>query len=267
MSSTADRLIVDVGAHDGTDTEYYLSLGYRVAAIEADPAKAEALRTRFRAEIESGHLCLFHTGVADTSGVLPFYRCPRDSGSSSFDPAWFSPEGAEVIEVTVRPLVDVIREVGTPYYLKCDIEGFDYKALSTLDSTCAPAYISAEVQGHPEILDLFVRLGYRQFKLLAQPYHTPSEEIYENEFSWRLLRKISRSVPGLHRAIEAVPQRLRPKTEWDRPVAGSGPFGEQTPGSWLSEDQIRAKLKRVMRHAQKSGGRIWSDLHAKLLVE
>jgi len=259
-----DPLIVDVGAHDGTDTAHYLSLGYRVVAIEADPIKVEALKTRFRAEIDSGRCSLVNSGVGDTFGVLPFFRCKRDSGSSSFDRSWFDHEGVEPIEIAVRPLIDVIREVGTPYYLKCDIEGFDYKALSTLQPEYAPNYISAEVQNHPEILDLFVHLGYRRFKLLAQPYHTPSEEIYDYEVGWRLLRKLSRKIPGLHKVMESLPQRLRPKTEWERPMEGSGPFGEDTQGLWLDERQVRAKLARVMRHAERSDGRAWTDLHAKL---
>ena len=257
-------LIVDVGAHDGTDTAYYLSLGYRVVAIEADPIKVEALEARFRTQIDSGRLSLVNTGVGDICGMLPFFRCRRDSGSSSFDRSWFDHEGVDVIEIAVRPLIDVIREVGAPYYLKCDIEGFDYKALSTLQPEYAPNYISAEVQNDREMLDLFVHLGYRQFKLVAQPYHTPSEEIYDYEVGWRLLRKLSRKIPGLHKAIESLPQRLRPKTEWEHPMEGSGPFGEDTPGLWLDERQARAKLARVMRHAERSGVRAWTDLHAKL---
>src|SRR5689334_14492700 len=95
-------LIMDVGAYDGTDTAYYLSLGYRVVAIEADPIRVEALRARFRAEIESGRLSVINTGVADSVGVLPFYRCARDyGGSSSFDPSWFDHEGVETVEIAV----------------------------------------------------------------------------------------------------------------------------------------------------------------------
>jgi len=255
------QLILDVGAHDGADSARYLSLGYRVVAIEADPIKAEALNLRFRMEIDSGRFSLVNAGVGDTLGTLPFFRCQRDGGSSSFDPTWFANEGVETIEILVRPLIDVVREVGTPYYLKCDIEGFDYKALSTLQPDCAPAYISAEVQDHPEILDLFLQLGYRHFKLLAQPFHTPSEDIYDSDFGWRLLRKLSRKIPGMHKLIESLPQRLRPKTEWEQPMEGSGPFGEDTPGPWLNERQARTKLARVMRHAQN--GRAWTDLHAK----
>jgi FkbM family methyltransferase len=255
-------LIVDAGAHDGADSARYLFLGYRVVAIEADPIKVAALKARFRTEIDSGRLSLVNTGVGDTLGTLTFFRCQRDGGRSSFDPSWFDHEGVEALEIAVRPLIDVIREVGIPYHLKCDIEGFDYRALSTLQPEYAPKYISAEVQGHPEILDLFVHLGYRRFKLLAQPYHTPSEEIYDYEVGWRLLRKLSRKIAGLHKVLESLPQRLRPKTEWERPMEGSGPFGEDTPGLWLDERQARAKLARVMRHAKN--GRAWTDLHAKL---
>lgn len=35
-------LVYDVGMHNGDDTAFYVSQGYRVVAIEADPAQAEA---------------------------------------------------------------------------------------------------------------------------------------------------------------------------------------------------------------------------------
>ena len=31
-------LVIDVGMYDGADTAYYLSMGYRVLAVEANPA-------------------------------------------------------------------------------------------------------------------------------------------------------------------------------------------------------------------------------------
>lgn len=49
-------LIYDVGLHDGQDSAYYLSKGYRVVAIEASPDFAQHAEQQFRAEIAAQRL-------------------------------------------------------------------------------------------------------------------------------------------------------------------------------------------------------------------
>jgi len=49
-------VIFDVGMHDGTDTASYLSRGYAVLAIEADPSLASAGVERFDDAISRGQL-------------------------------------------------------------------------------------------------------------------------------------------------------------------------------------------------------------------
>ena len=254
-----NKLVVDIGAHDGADTQAFLEQGYRVVAIEADPLKVAALKETHAEPIQSGQCVIIQCGVSNMSGILPFYRCMRDSGMSSFRRE-FAGSSPEVIEIPIKPLLSVLKPFGRPYYIKCDIEGYDYDALSTLVPEYAPEYISAEIQDRPELLDLFVALGYTKFKLIAQPYGTSSEEIYSHEYGWRALRKASRVIPGLRKAICSLPHRLRAKTEWDTEMNAfsSGPFGEDAFGPWLSESVARTKLRRIMGHVEKA----WVDLHA-----
>lgn len=257
-------LVIDVGAHDGTDTDAYLKLGYRVVSIEADPVKADALKDLFAEQIRSGQCQIVQCGVGDKAGVLPFYRCAEDAGSSSFKRELAGPS-PEVIEVQVQPLRNVLEAFERPFYIKCDIEGYDYEALSTLTPEYVPDFISAEIQDRPELMDLFVAFGYTKFKIITQPYNTSSEEIYTRDYGWRALRKASRILPGLRALISALPQSWRPKTEWEVPrsAVASGHFGEQAFGAWLTEASARAKLGRIMRHAKDTaGGRAWVDLHA-----
>ena len=253
-----ENFVVNIGAHDGGDTREYLDQGFRVVAIEADPVKADALRRRFSQEIGDGRVAVEAVGVGDVYGSLPFYRA-LELGSSSFDANFANSTNA--VEVEIKPLAEVIRPYGRPHLIKCDIEGLDYKALSTLTPEVMPDYISAELSGQPELLDLFLRFGFRRFKLIAQVCQTDSEEIYPHEVGWRLLRRLSRAVPGVRGAIRALPQNWRPKTEWDQEanIYLSGPWGENASGPWLSESQARAKLKRILEYADK--GRAWFDLH------
>ena len=43
-------LVYDVGMNNGDDTAYYLHLGYRVVAIDADPTLIERAKLRFEQE-------------------------------------------------------------------------------------------------------------------------------------------------------------------------------------------------------------------------
>jgi hypothetical protein len=43
MTAVLKNLIYDVGMNDGNDTAYYLSRGFRVVAIEANPVLVEQL--------------------------------------------------------------------------------------------------------------------------------------------------------------------------------------------------------------------------------
>ncbi len=254
------RLVVDVGAHDGEDTQEYLRQGFRVLAIEADPLKAAALRSRFRPDISAGRLIVESIGVGDSAGILTFYRA-EEQGRSSFDASFA--DSSQTVAIEVKPLADVIRPHGRPYYLKCDIEGFDFKALSTLTPDLTPDFISAEISDQPQLLDLFVRLGFRKFKLIAQPWQTSSEDIYPYEIGWRLLRKLSRTIPGFRSVVQTLPRRWRPKTEWDEDSLGShvsGPWGDAADGPWLTEKQARIRIGRIVKYAPN--GRAWVDLHA-----
>ena len=58
LSGVQDDLIIDVGMHDGTDTAYYLAKGFRVVAVEANPALVRAAQDRFSVEIDEGRLAI-----------------------------------------------------------------------------------------------------------------------------------------------------------------------------------------------------------------
>ena len=66
--SIAEDLIFDAGAHKGEDTNFYLLMGYRVVAIEANPDLASELRARFRGEAEDGRLIVVDKAIAPQAG-------------------------------------------------------------------------------------------------------------------------------------------------------------------------------------------------------
>ena len=53
-----NQLVFDVGMHQGEDTDYYLSKGYRVIAVDADPSLIERASQQFGEAEREGKLVL-----------------------------------------------------------------------------------------------------------------------------------------------------------------------------------------------------------------
>src|ERR1044072_1845552 len=178
-------LVYDIGMHDGADTKYYLHKGYKVLAIDANPAFIRSAGEEFKEYIDNGTLTLLNIAIADSDGPLTF-SISSDSHFSSVNKTMAARGGiTEEITVTAKKLSTVFEEYGIPLYCKIDIEGYDAFALRTIDkSKGLPQYISAESVAEPtdrkisdderlEILDLLHGLGYNKFNLVDQHTLTP----------------------------------------------------------------------------------------------
>jgi FkbM family methyltransferase len=77
-------LVFDIGAHDGTDTAYFLARGCTVVAVDADNRMVEALTNRFDRAVKAGKLTIINRAVAGRSGdVLNFYISEQSWWSSA----------------------------------------------------------------------------------------------------------------------------------------------------------------------------------------
>lgn len=164
-------LIYDVGLHRGYDTAHYLSKGYRVVAIDADPRMILHCSRQFAGEIASGRLTILQVGISDKPGRLPFYSSEHDDWNS-FDSRIATRNGtaAQVMTVECVRFGTVLETHGVPYYLKVDIEGNDLHCIKDLSSSDLPAYVSCEMSTS-DILCHLRALGYSRFKLIDQKTH------------------------------------------------------------------------------------------------
>lgn len=264
---TGSDLVIDVGTHNGQDSDFYLKLGYRVVAIEANPALVEKLQERFSEEIAQGRMTLVNKAISEQPGQITFYVNRRLSEWGTTDPAWAERnrgKGAESDEITVEsiPFSDVLSEYGCPHYVKIDIEGADMiciEHLKTLDER--PEYVSIESNkvswaGLLAEFDAFARLGYDRFKVVDQRKHGSGRYRTRNgaEIDYRFEK------------------------------GASGPFGENLPGPWLDREEALRHYRKIFltyrlmgdntlleRLLKKSarGRRLlnrvsWYDTHAKL---
>ncbi|HVA29027.1 MAG TPA: FkbM family methyltransferase [Candidatus Baltobacteraceae bacterium] len=222
-------LIYDIGLHVGNDTAYYLSEGFRVVAIEANPMLVEHCKQRFAREMQSGLLRILPIGISNVEGLMSFYVNPRNTEWSAFDKeiAWRDGQEGPVVDVPVMPLTEIFKHYGMPYFLKSDIETGDryvLDALESLDRGALPFYMSIEAH-KLEYLARLSGLGYTDFKVVDQKAHQ------------------------MH--------------------ACSGPFGEKAPGEWVSfevasYEWLHWKMGHRDRHAWLTNDPMtWHDFHAK----
>jgi FkbM family methyltransferase len=152
-------LVFDIGACIGQMTEFYLSRGARVIAVEPESGDVEQLEERFGlnemvtiihkavgSQLGRKHLYL-HGGASSVSTFIPIVWWGRDS-------AFHGTEGTGWEEVEMVTLDSLIEEYGLPQFIKLDIEGYESFALRGLShivpfvqfEICAATIKSGQVQ-------------------------------------------------------------------------------------------------------------------------
>jgi FkbM family methyltransferase len=229
------KIIYDVGAHNGSDIAYYLLKADLVVAIEANPTLCEEIRKNYANEIGDGRLVVEYCVVTDgaTHDHVDFYIHNTNNVLSQFP----KPHDHEIQHYTkttlpARPITEIIRQHGEPYYVKIDIEHFDAKILKALFSdNIIPPYISAESHTIEIFSLLIARGGYNSFKLVDGQ---KIAKVYKN---CRIIDHSSKQVVSHTFAFHSA-----------------GPFGEDIHGPWMTADSFFRIL------AIEDLG--WKDIHA-----
>lgn len=254
------HIIFDVGMNNGDDSTHYLSKGYQVVAIEANPILVERGRARFQKEIAAGQILIECVGIVDQPGKIPFWINDERDVFSSFDRARAGRNGMKChpIEIECVTFDKLLTKYGVPYYLKLDAEGAEPYCLKCLQPTSLPEYVSVEAEDF-EYLVLLWHLGYRQFKIVDQMRHNSRFPDFGND------NMFSRA------AKRACWYADRFKNRFSRvPFARgcSGPFGEETPGTWQTFEEVAYNWLALHFGHHKRGTLnhfSWYDFHGKAL--
>jgi FkbM family methyltransferase len=269
-----DKLIFDVGFHKGEDTRYYLHLGYRVVAVDADPKLIAIAEKTFKEAIDAGILTLVHCAI---SGI--------DNGRADLHVSNFSlwtslhknvanrqNKMRETISVPTCRLDTLFAKHRVPYYCKIDIEGSDGLALTMLRNVrLLPKYISVETEciGEHELINddqaletltYLYDAGYRRFKLVDQN----SLKVLSSDLFFAPGTD-ARTKSGDGTELDHI-EILRRKHRFNFAPSATGPFGEDLEGSWVDYQSARELLlfHRRTLFAQKdvSNFDFWCDWHA-----
>jgi FkbM family methyltransferase len=254
----AARTVFDVGMNNGDDSAYYLSKGYRVIAVEANPILVQRACERFQTEITSGQMTIESVGISALAGKALFWINEQKSVFSSLDRdrARRGTMPCHPVEIECVSLDALFKKYGLPYYLKLDVEGAERHCLTCLHSIKLPEYISVEAESFEHLLLLW-QVGYRQFKVVDQMRHNSRFPEFANEtIGSRLAKRLCDYADRFKNRATKVPF----------PRGSSGPFGEDTPGDWLTfEEAAYNWLHLHFGHSDRGtlNPKSWYDFHAK----
>lgn len=226
-----EKLIYDVGLHQGQDTDFYLRKGFNVIAFEANSENIAICQRKFSDAIESGRLTIVEGAIVENPclGKVNFYRNKDHSlwGSTNKDWAYRNEVMGttnEVIEVDAVDFKQCLERFGIPHYLKVDIVGSEMiclKALLAFENK--PDYLSIrseKVIFHKleEEFRVLEMLGYEKFKAVQQDF------------------------TNLQAFIDSPASE---KIRYTFHEGASGPFGEETKGKWKSKEAILKDYRRI----------------------
>ena len=163
----------------------------------------------------------------------------------------------EVIEVPCTTTKKLFHQFGVPYYLKVDIEGFDYFCLLDIDETGdRPQFVSCEAV-HVEWLDILYEKGYRKFKLLHQGFGF-------RPINLNLER--NKLFPKFQIISNGIKLRLQNYFPFRYKYGSSGPFGKDTKGEWRTYQEVRNDYTSFYQGEKKIplNPVSWFDFHASL---
>lgn len=234
MQNINDRLIYDVGAHHGEDTEFYLKKGFDVVAIDAVPDNCRLIGEKLSSYVAGNRLRILNCAISDSSEPISFYVNDDVSVWSTANKSWVERNNAlrpgqkiREIRVNAEKLANIVAKFGVPLYCKIDIEGNDFLALrSFANAPSMPRYISIESEklNWPRLLNELLtmkQLGYRKFKVVNQ------------------------NLIGLHNG--EMLGRHGNAIQHTFAAGSSGPFGEEAPGRWMDIFECIEVYKGIFR--------------------
>lgn len=247
------KLVFDLGMYDAADTQYYLEEGFRVVAIEANPALAQRGERELENYVQAGQLKIINAAVANESKDITLTISGDDLGSSSIFKErtdYRTPIGQYTVRgVTIQSLFS---EFGLPYYLKIDIEGADDLVVFSLTSQTRPQFLSFELADGPErYIKHLASIGYSKFKIINQRSfrNLSNHRNFYDRCAGKAIRMMGYGEPTY----------VKRNGRFFKSGHSSGPVPWASDGQWRSAAAVIAKWNAAKNTIGKHD---WFDVHA-----
>jgi len=245
--------VFDIGMYDCADTAYYLALGNRVVAVEANQQFVQRARERFKDEIASGRLTLVNAAISTASAPVELVLSGDDLGASSlFGDRIADRQPLGSITAPGLPVRDLLERYGVPDYLKVDIEGADRLCVLNLTRETRPRYLSFEIGPDvEELLEHLRSIGYTRFKIINQISFR--ELANQRNLRDRVVLRIA------ERLGFSEPRMIRRGGRFFVSGRSSGPVPWKSDGRWYTGEETIARWRRAQSQGAMSA---WYDVHA-----
>jgi FkbM family methyltransferase len=229
-------VIIDFGANEGQNINYYLSKADIVVCVEPNPNLAKMIRKNFSKPIHSKKLFIENLAVIEDSSKteIDFYIHKRKNQLSSvIEPR--HKNNFFIVKVKAKSITEILEKYLTKktllYYTKFDLEGYDAIVISAMfKAGYFPLNLSTELSTPKNLEAIFHSGKYNGYKL--HDNNTISEYL-------------------------SLPVKTRNGiTTTEFTAHSAGPMGEDIPSPWLTKRSIRNKLKIE--------GFGWKDIHATM---
>ncbi|MCF7928417.1 MAG: FkbM family methyltransferase [Spirochaetales bacterium] len=170
------RLLFDIGSHVGNRIRVFRDLGAQVVALEPQPYCRRILESRYG---KDPGVKLHFEAVGERKGSADLYVCDQSPTLTTLSAEWIErvsnteafagitwQKADERIQITT--LAQLIREYGTPDFVKIDVEGAEMQVLRGLDRPL-PRFSFEFLPPDPEValacLDHIETVGGYQYNL------------------------------------------------------------------------------------------------------
>jgi FkbM family methyltransferase len=200
LNAKQQRLIFDLGFHNGDTATYYLQRGCKVIGVECNEELVHEATKNFKSHLRKGSLIIENKCIYNKDNqYIDFFISKYTEWSSLYQKIAEREKEAKKVSVESITLATLIKKYGCPYYCKIDVEGADILALQSLKEIDEkPNYISCEVEclGKNEVVTDFPiveelrNLGYSKFMLIDQSANKDFRFDFDKHYNWKCYDEI-----------------------------------------------------------------------------
>ena len=177
-------MIFDIGANIGYYSQLFAKLCGKKGFVHCFEPVPETFHMLLKSLVNTTNTKANNIAAGDSNQKMEISFNPEDSEKSTL--LADSDSTSSTLMVNVLPLDEYVREIQLKRldFLKCDVEGFEFKVLKGMKNTLAnhlpqiSIEITLPIEQRVELIDFLKSLGYNSFRKIEKgfPYYDPQKD-------------------------------------------------------------------------------------------